>query len=90
MSGDNEEQEAVDDASDKGEVAPESYKQAVLDPRWRESMMTEVRPLVGHECVMSGAGVCAVSLRYLRVHLIGVHIDVCFRRISIIPRHGTG
>ena len=47
VSGDNEEQEAVDEvvqeatASDNGEVAPESYKQAVLDPEWRKSMMSE-------------------------------------------------
>ena len=44
VSGDNEEA-AVDEvvqeatASDKEEVAPESYKQAVLDPEWRKSMM---------------------------------------------------
>ena len=45
MSGDDEEaavdevvQEATD--SDKEEVAPETYKQAVLDPKWRESMKT--------------------------------------------------
>ena len=47
VSGGNEEQEAVDEvvqettASDNGEVAPESYKQAVLDPEWRKSMMCE-------------------------------------------------
>ena len=47
VSGDDEEA-AVDEvaqeatASDKEEVAPESYKQAVLEPRWRESMMTNM------------------------------------------------
>ena len=28
-------------ASDKKEVAPESYKQAVLDPEWRKLMMSK-------------------------------------------------
>ena len=55
VSEDNEEA-AVDEvvqeatASDKEEVAPESYKQAVLDPRWRESMQTEVRALRNRGC----------------------------------------
>ena len=47
VSGDNKEaaEDEVATASDKEEVAPETYKQAVLDPRWRESMQTEVRAL---------------------------------------------
>ena len=74
MSGDNEEQEAVDEvvqeatASDNEEVAPESYKQAVLDPEWRESMMTEVKVLRNRGCwrvVPTPSGVRLIKSKYV-------------------------
>ena len=32
------------------EVAPESYKQAVLDPEWRKSMVGEIKALRNRGC----------------------------------------
>ena len=74
VSGDNEEQEAVDEvvqettASDNGEVAPESYKQAVLDPEWRKSMMSEVKALRNRGCwrvVPTPSGVRLIKSKYV-------------------------
>ena len=73
VSGDDEEaavnevaQEAT--ASDKEEVAPETYKQAVLDPKWRESMKTEVRALRNRGCwrvVPTPSGVRLIKSKYV-------------------------
>ena len=73
VSGDDEEA-AVDEvvqeatASDKEKVAPESYKQAFLNPRWRESMMTEVRALRNRGCwrvVPTPSGVRLIKSKYV-------------------------
>ena len=39
-----------DEEGDQGDVAPETYKQAVNDSAWRESMMHEVRALRNRGC----------------------------------------
>ena len=74
VSGDNEEQEAVDEvvqeatASDKEEVAPESYKQIVLDPEWRKSMMSEFKALRNRGCwrvVPTPSGVRLIKSKYV-------------------------
>ena len=54
-------------ASDKEEVAPESYKQAVLDPEWRKSMMSEVKALRNRGCwrvVPTPIGVRLIKSKY--------------------------
>lgn len=45
--------------------------------------------IMGNNCVISSTDVCAVTLRYMRVLLIDLQINVCVRRNSFIPRHGT-
>ena len=55
VSGDDEEaavNEVVQETttSDKDEVAPESYKQAVLDPEWRKSMVSDIKALRNRGC----------------------------------------
>ena len=45
--------------------------------------------IMGNKCVTSSTDVCAVTLRYMRVLLIDLQINVCVRRNSFIPRHGT-
>ena len=73
VSGDDE-GEAVDEVaheainSDTEEVAPKSYKQAVLDPKWRESMMNEVRALRNRGCwrvVPTPSGVRLIKSKYV-------------------------
>jgi hypothetical protein len=36
--------------SDKDEVTPETYNQAVLDSEWRDSMKNEIRALKNRGC----------------------------------------
>ena len=44
---------------------------------------------MGNECVISSTDVGAITLRYMWVLLIDLQINVCVRRSSFIPRHGT-
>ena len=39
-----------DKQSAQGEEAPETYKEAVKDPAWRESMINEIRALRNRGC----------------------------------------
>ena len=55
-------------ASDKEEVAPETYKQAVLDHKWCKSMKTEVRALRNRECwrvLPTPSGVRLIKSKYV-------------------------
>ena len=66
MSG-NDEQAVVDEvfqertASHKKEVTTESYKQTVLDPEWRESMMGKCISECGSGRMGTGAELCLLG-----------------------------
>jgi hypothetical protein len=73
LSGDDEEaavNEVIQESttSDKDEVAPESYKQAVLDPEWRKSMVSEIKALRNRGCwrvVPTPRGVRLIKSKYV-------------------------
>ncbi len=39
-----------DKEGDNGKAAPETYKEAVKDPKWRESMMHKIKALRNRGC----------------------------------------
>ena len=43
---------------------------------------------MSNECIIISTDVCTVSLKYMWVLLINWQINVCFRKSSIVPRHG--